>query len=411
MITFWKKTALWKKVSAGLILGILVGAIFGEKVANLSLLGEIFIRLIKMVMAPLIYISVVIAIISADDTRALSRITLKSTALFILTTCFAVCVGISATYFFKPGSGINLSSLKSDGAFSATNSPGLNFYTIVKQLIPDNALGALITSNLLQIIFFAVFTGITINLLDKEKAIMIKAFTISRNILFKMIDLVIGTAPFGAFGFMAAAVGFQGLGILKGMILFVGVFFLAIFIQYVLFGIFIYLAGLSPLIFYKKSIEYQILALSTSSSKATLPTTMRICSEKLGVSKLSSSFVLPLGAAMNMDGTALYLGICSLFFAQAYGVPLSGIDYLLIVLASTLGSIGVAGIPGGSMMMMPMVLATIHVPIDGIAFIAGIDRILDMFRTALNISGDATITLIVDKSEGTLNEKIYNSKS
>lgn len=410
-LKFWKQTVLWKKVAAGLVLGIIVGAIVGEKAACLSLLGEIFIRLIKMVMIPLIYVSVVIAIINVDDPKSLSRITIKSVTLFLFTTCFAICIGIGVTYFFKPGIGLDLSALKSETfrVDPSANKSALSFIGLVRGVIPDNALGAMVTGNLLQVIFFAFFTGFTVNLLDKEKPVIIKGFTVARNIVFKMINLVLGTAPFGAFGFIAAVVGTQGLSVLNGMLMFILVFFLAIFIQYLLFGVFIYLGGLSPLPFYKKSFEYQILAISTSSSKATLPTTMRVCAERLGVSKTSSSFVLPLGAAINMDGMAIYLGMCALFFAQAYGVQLQGMDYLLIVLASTLGSIGAAGLPGGSMMMMPMVLATINVPIEGIAFIAGIDRILDMFRTALNITGDATITLIVDKSEKTLNEKIYNS--
>lgn len=412
VLKLWKETVLWKKVALGLVLGIIVGAIFGDKVAGLSLLGDIFIRLVKMVMVPLIYVSVVIAIVGMDDTRSLSRIALKSVVLYLSTTCFAICIGIGVSYLLKPGLGIDLTSLKMDSFIgnTAVDKSGLSFAKIIKEIIPDNALGALVSGNLLQVIFFAFFTGFTVNLLAQEKPIIVRGFDIARNIVFKMINLVLATAPFGAFGFTAAVVGTQGLKVLSGMAMLMLAFFIAVFIQYLLFGVFIYLAGLSPIAFYKKSLEYQMLAISTSSSKATLPTTMRICSERLGVSKVSSSFVLPLGAAINMDGLAIYLGVCALFFAQVYGVPLSGVDYLLIILASTLGSIGGAGLPGGGMMMLPMVLATVHVPIEGIAFIAGIERVLDMFRTALNISGDVAVTLIVDKSEGTLDEKAYHSK-
>lgn len=410
-LSFWHETALWKKVTFGLILGVIVGAVFGDKVTGLSILGDIFIRLIKMVMVPLIYVSIVIAIISMDDSRSLSRITIKSTALFLSTTCLAICIGVVIAYIFKPGFGIDLSALKLETFTEETRAPKdfFSFTKIVKGIIPDNALGALVTGNLLQVIFFAFFTGFTVNLLAREKPAVIRIFTIGRNIVFKMINLVLSTAPFGAFGFMAAAIGKQGLGLLSGMLMFILVFFLAIFIQYALLGLFLLLAGLSPWPFYKKSLEYQMIAISTSSSKATLPTTMRICSEKLGVSKLSSSFVLPLAAAMNMYGTAIYLGMTAVFFAQVYGVSLTGLDYGLIILTSMLSSIGVAGVPGGAIMMMPMVLGAINVPMAGIAFIAGIDRVLEMFRTALNITGDATITVIVDKSEKTLDEKVYKS--
>lgn len=170
-------------------------------------------------------------------------------------------------------------------------------------------------------------------------------------------------------------------------------------------------ARVSPMPFYKKSLEYQSLAFSTSSSKATLATTMDVCSNKLGISKNSTSFVLPLGAAINMDGMAIYLGICALFFAQAYNINLTTIDYFLIILTSTLGSIGAAGMPSGTIIMLPMVLSSVNIPIEGVAFIAGIDRILDMMRTTLNITGDAAITLLVDASEGTFNKTIYNTES
>lgn len=411
LLKFWRDIVLWKKVTIGLVLGIIAGAVFGEKVANLGLLGEIFIRLVKMIMVPLIYVSIVLAITNMEDSKSLSRMTFKSVIFFVCTTCFAICIGIGVGYFCKPGVGVDLSTMKANfsGILPADKTP-LSVVKLVREVIPDNALGAIVTGNLLQVIFFAFFTGFTVNLLNNEKSTIIKGFTIARNIVFKMIDLVLDVAPFGAFGFTAAVVGTQGLNVLSGMIMLVLVFLLGVVIQYVLFGIFISLSGLSPFIFYRKSVGYQMIAFSTSSSKATLPTTMRICSEKMGISKISSSFVLPLGAVINMDGTAVYLGTCSLFFAQVYGISLSGIDYLLIILASTLGSIGAAGIPGGGMMMLPMVLSTVNVPIEGIAFIAGIERVLDIFRTVLNITGDAAITLLVDKTEGTLDENVYNSK-
>ena len=183
-------------------------------------------------------------------------------------------------------------------------------------------------------------------------------------------------------------------------------------VQYIIFGVLIAIFGrLSPFPFYRKSLEYQALAFSTSSSKATLPTTMDVCLNKMGISKNSTSFVLPLGAAINMDGMAIYLGICTMFFVQIYGIQLTTVDYIIIMLTSTLGSIGAAGIPGGTLIMLPMVLSALNLPIEGIAFIAGIDRVLDMMRTTINITGDATITLIIDSSEGTLNKKLYNTPS
>ncbi len=408
MRKFWMKTPLWKRVTAGLVLGIVAGLILGPKAEVFGLFGEIFIRLVKMIMVPLIYVSIVIAITSIEDMKVLTRIIAKSLSIFLTTTCFAICIGIGVAYVLKPGVGIDLQYLKpGDFAVDAIGKKTMSVAGVIRDLIPDNALQALVTAHLLQVIFFAFFTGFTINLLNKEKSKIVKGFALGRSIVFKMIDLILELAPLGAFGCTAALIGAHGIGILSGMAMLLASFFLAIALQYLMFGVFIALAGLSPKAFYKKSFEYQLLALSTSSSKATLPTTMRVCSEKLGISKGSTSFVLPLGAAINMDGMAIYLGICALFFAQAYGVQLSGMDYVLIVLASTLGSIGGAGVPSGSIVMMPMVLSAVNIPLEGIAFIVGIDRILDMFRTTLNITGDAAVTLIVDKSEGSLDEEVY----
>jgi Na+/H+-dicarboxylate symporter len=180
--------------------------------------------------------------------------------------------------------------------------------------------------------------------------------------------------------------------------------------QYIIFGLMILVfCRVSPLPFYKKSIEYQMIAFSTGSSKASLATTMKVCREKLGISESSTSFVLPIGASINMDGFAINLGLTTIFFAQAMGVSLGFSDYLIIVITSTLGSMGGAGIPGASLFMLPMVLSSVNLPTGGVALIAGIDRILDLLRTTINITGDATITMIIDKSEGTLDKKKYYS--
>jgi Na+/H+-dicarboxylate symporter len=409
---FYKETPLWKKVAAGLVLGVIAGLIFKEKASSLSIIGEIFMRLIKMIIVPLMYISIVNAIISVEDTSKLSRITVKSLVLFLFTTCFSVVIGVILSHFIKPGSGLELQSLGLGGVAKVASDADLtlNFSKIMKDVIPDNALNALVSGVLLQVVFFSFFTGFVINLLEKEREGITQVFNVGFKIVFKMVEIVLKLAPYGAFGFSAAVVGTQGIGVLQSLGALMFVFFLAIFIQYMLLGVFILFTGISPMPFYRKSIEYQVLALSTSSSKATLPTTMRICAEKLGISQSNSSFVLPLGAAVNMDGTSIYLGVCTLFFAQIYNIDLSAIQYAMIIFVSTIGSIGAAGIPSGSLIMLPVVLSSANIPIEGIALIIGIDRILDMARTTLNITGDAAITLIVDKSEGTLNEEMYYSK-
>ncbi|NRA73155.1 MAG: dicarboxylate/amino acid:cation symporter [Rickettsiales bacterium] len=409
IVKFWTKALLWQQVMIGLVLGIVTGLIFQEKAVHLQPIGELFMRLIKMVIVPLIYISIVTAIINVEDTSKLTRITGKAVVLFLVTTTFAVALGLLLSHFLKPGSGLELESLGLKELHREASTNTFNITKIMKDIIPDNALNALVSGKFLQVVFFSFFTGFVINLLREQREDLVKVFDVGFKIVFKMIEVILKLAPYGAFGFSAAVVGTQGIAVLQSLGALILVFFLAILVQYIIFGVMIMFTGLSPMPFYKKSVEYQLIALSTSSSKATLATTMKVC-RKLGVSPVSTSFVLPLGAAVNMDGLAIYLGICVLFFAQVYQIDLSVMDYIMIIFTSTLGSIGGAGIPSGSIIMLPMVLSAVNIPIDGIALIVGIDRILDMTRTTLNITGDATITLIVDKWEGTLNKKLYYSK-
>ncbi len=228
------------------------------------------------------------------------------------------------------------------------------------------------------------------------------------SVVFKMVHLIIQLSPIAACALTAWVVGTQGVEVLINLVELILCAYFAFGLQYLFFGVMIYFfTGLSPKPFFKKSIEYQTLAFSTSSSKAALPTTIKVCQEELGISKFSSSFVLPLGASINMDGIAIYISICTLFFAQATGMILSYSDYGMIIFMGTLGSIGGAGIPGGTIVMLPMVLGSIGLPIEGIALIAGIDRIVDMMRTTISITGDAAVTLCIDHSEGLLDEEKY----
>ncbi len=245
-----------------------------------------------------------------------------------------------------------------------------------------------------------------------EKAKPLKEIIYSTSqVTFRMIEIIVKLAPYGVFGFISWVVGTQGTEVLEALgKLFVTVIIACLF-QYVVFGFMIlFFARLSPLPFYRKILFTQSLAFATSSSKATLSTALKQVQDRMGVSKTNSNFLLPLGVCINMDGTAIYLGICALFFAQAYGIDLTTQNYIMLVLTCTLGSIGAAGIPSGSIIFMGMVLTSVGLPIEGIGIILGIDRILDMVRTVINITGDSAITLIVDKSEGGLNQKLYYKK-
>jgi Na+/H+-dicarboxylate symporter len=229
-------------------------------------------------------------------------------------------------------------------------------------------------------------------------------------IIMRMISKIVSLSPYGAFALTGWVVGKHGMDAMLSLSKLVLAVSIAMFLQYVIFGVAILLfCRISPLPFYRKSLEYQLIALSTGSSKASLATTMQVCRNKLGVSESSTSFVLPLGASINMDGFAINLGLTTIFFAQMMGIELSTSDYFVIIFTATIGSIGGAGIPGASLIMLPMVLSSVNMPIEGVAIIAGIDRVLDLLRTAINITGDATVTLVIDCSEGTLDKEKYYS--
>jgi Na+/H+-dicarboxylate symporter len=404
---------LWQQVLIGLLLGVFAGIYLKQDAAGLKIFGTIFINLVKMVIVPLIFFALLSGITSMSGEGNFTRIGIKGFAAYILTSIFAVIIGLTAGTIFKPGEGINLNDiLQSQGTalpeIAKKAPPAISEFLL--GLIPTNPISAMANDNFLQIIIFSIFTGITINIVG-ERARPVKEFIYaSSQVTFKMIENIIKLAPFGVFGYMSWVVGTQGTDVLQSLAKLIAVFLVSCIVQYLVFGIMILVfARISPLPFYRKILFTQSIAFSTSSSKATLSTAMNQLQEKIGVSKTNSNFLMPLGVCINMDGTAIYLGICALFFAQAYGIDLTMQNYLMLVLTCTFGSIGAAGIPSGSIIFMGMVLSSVGLPIEGIGIILGVDRVLDMIRTTINITGDSAITLIVDKSEGGLDKKTYYS--
>ena len=399
---------LWKKVTLGLILGIIFGIFLPEYVQYIKPVGDIFLRMIKMVIAPLIFFSLVAGITSISDPASLGRIGIKAVMAFLGTTFFAVVFGIIVALVLKPGFGTHIDFGLPHSVVQ--QSKGFNMLDFVVGIVPNNIVGAFYNSDVLQIVFFAIFSGYIINKMGPSGEVIKDMFHSLSKMILKMISMIIQLSPYGAFALTAWVVGTQGFDVMISLSKLVAAVVIAMIFQYCIFGVLIRLfCRISPIPFYKKSIEYQILAFSTSSSKATLGTTMQVCRERLGISESSTSFILPLGASINMDGFAINLSLTTIFFAQILGVHLGLQDYLVIIMTSTLGSIGGAGIPGASLIMLPMVLSSINLPIEGVAIIAGIDRLLDMLRTTINITGDATITLIIDSSEGTLDREKYLS--
>ena len=404
---------LWQQVLIGLILGIIAGIVLGEKAAGLKIFGTVFINLIKMIIVPLIFFALLSGITSMHGQGNFTRVSLKGFSAYILTAVFAVLIGLSAGIIFHPGSGVDLHAILDTSsqpqALVAKTPPSISEFLL--NLIPTNPINAMANDNFLQIIIFSIFTGVVINMLgDKSKPLKEVIFSASQ-VFFKMIEIIIKLAPLGVFGFISWVIGTQGMDILTALAKLIVAVLTACAFQYVVFGVMILVfARMSPLPFYRKILMTQSIAFATSSSKATLSTAMEQLQSRMGVSKTNSNFLMPLGVCINMDGTAIYLGICALFFAQAYGIDLTTHNYMMLVLTCTLGSIGAAGIPSGSIIFMGMVLSSVGLPIEGIGIILGVDRILDMVRTTINITGDSAITLIVDKTEGALDEKIYHSK-
>lgn len=401
---------LWQKVLIGLVIGFFLGLLLKDKVVYLKPFGDLFIRLIKMIIIPLIFFAIVSGITAVQNSASLGRLGIKASIAYLITTLFAVFIGLTVGTIFKPGSSMFLSFNSPD---HPQIPPGTSFAKVVDtvlQIVPENAIGAMAQGTVLQVVFFALFMGIAINKMNTEDSKRLsEVFRLLAAMVFKMIGFILELSPIAACALIAWVVGTQGIAILGNLMQLIACACLAFLIQYFAFGVMIRLwTRLSPRPFFKKSLEYQALAFSTSSTKAALLTTIRVCQQRLGISSTSSSFVLPLGASINMDGIAIYISLCTLFFAQATHTVLSMGDYAAIILTSTLGSIGGAGIPGGTIVMLPMVLGSVGLPLEGIALIAGIDRIIDMMRTTISITGDAAVALCVDHSEGLLDVEQYH---
>ncbi|MFN8911154.1 MAG: dicarboxylate/amino acid:cation symporter [Alphaproteobacteria bacterium] len=399
---------LWQKVLIGMIAGIGLGYFYGEQVAILKPIGQLFINMIKMVVIPLIFFSILNGIASVSDARTFGRVGMKALIAYSATTVFAVIIGLTFANVFEPGLGVHI-DLRSELSAETHHSGDLG--DILMNIIPSNPFKAMSDANTIQVVFFAFFTGFALILIG-DKGNEVRAFVASATqLVFKMIELVIKLTPYGVFAIMAWVVGHYGIDVVLSLGSFVLTVTAALALQYVVFGVLILVfTGLNPLYFYRKMLETQAVAFATVSSKATLPIAIKELMQKLGVSKQSASFILPLGASMNMDGVAIYLGICAIFFAQIFGIDLSFQQYLIIIVTSTIGSIGAAGFPGGSMVMMGMVLTSVGIPLEGVSLILGVDRFLEMIRTLINITGDCAVTLMVDSWEGNLNKSVYYSQ-
>ncbi|MDX1367493.1 MAG: dicarboxylate/amino acid:cation symporter [Pseudomonas sp.] len=402
---------LWKQIFIALALGLLLGVTLNqtgnsEYAASLKPIGDLFLNGIKMLIVPLIFISLVSGVTSLRDMSTIGRLSFKTLLLYLGTTAVAITIGLALAAIFQPGVGIDLGSAK---AVTAAESP--NLVATLVGLVPANPVAAFAQGNVLQIIVFAILFGLAITLAG-DSAKPVKVFMDSlAEVFYKFTGIIISFAPYGVFALITWVAGTYGLELLAPLAKVIGVVYLGCLIHaaVVYSGLITFVARLNPVRYVQGVIEPAIVAFSSTSSAGTLPITMMSAERNLGVSRGVSSFVLPLGTTINMDGTALYQGVCALFVAQAYGIDLSFAQYATIVLTATLASIGTAGVPGAGLIMLSLVLTSVGLPLEGVAIIAGIDRVLDMARTSLNVVGDCAVAVLVAKSEGQLDQGLYDT--
>uniref|UniRef100_Q0HS56 Sodium:dicarboxylate symporter n=1 Tax=Shewanella sp. (strain MR-7) TaxID=60481 RepID=Q0HS56_SHESR len=398
----------WQKVLAGFILGALVGVLLGETATVLKPLGDLFISAIKMLVAPLVFCAIVVSITSLGSQTNLKRLSLKTLGMFMLTGTIASLIGLAVGSLIDMGGTMQLATTE----VRERNIPG--FAQVLLDMIPVNPFASLADGKVLQIIVFAALVGIAINKVGEKAEPLKRTIEAGAEVMFQLTRMVLKLTPIGVFGLMAWVVGEYGLSTLLPL----GKFIAAIYIAALIHMIFVYgglvkfAAGLSPVQFFRKAMPAQLVAFSTSSSFGTLPASTRAV-ETMGVSKRYSAFVMPLGATMNMDGCGgIYPAIAAIFIAQIYGIPLDTLDYVMIAVTATVASVGTAGVPGSAMVMLTVTLGVIGLPLEGIAFIAAIDRIIDMIRTATNVTGDMMTAVVIGKSENELDvDQFYNNET
>ena len=401
-------------MAIGLVLGSLINAFLHEiewiqtylVQGVFHVVGKAFVNALKMLVVPLVTFSLICGVCGIGDVRVLGRVGLKAFGLYILTTGIAITLALVVAIIISPGEGFE----KATTAEAFTPKPTPPLTDVLINIVPSNPIQAFAEGNMLQIIFFVIIFAIAI-LMSGEVGKDIHALAEKLNeVMMKVVTIVMDFAPIGVFFLMAKTFSEQGIGLIVPMI---GYFSVVIFCLLLhAFGTFSLLlmlfAKLNPLIFMKKMRPAHIFAFSTASSNATIPVTLQVVEKRLGVSNATASFTIPLGATINMDGTAIMQGVATVFIANVYAIDLGVSDYITIVGMSILASIGTAGVPGVGLIMLAMVFNQVGIPVEGIGLILGVDRLLDMVRTAVNITGDATVTCITARDENEIDDAIFN---
>lgn len=425
-----KKNNLTLRIIVGMIAGLLVGGLIkaitpekGDLIFDLGITtfavkgffvdgiftlgGDIFIKSLKMLVVPLVFVSLVCGVCNLNDTSKLGRLGGKAIALYLSTTAIAITLAISAAVLIEPGKGVEQSAGK---AFDP-NKEAPSLVEVLSNMFPDNPFESFANGEMLQVIAFALLFGIALALSGSAGERLSKLFDDLNTVIMKLVTILMNLAPYGVFCLIAKTFSEMDYKVLGNLAIYfgvvVGVLLLHAFVTYsVLLKAF---ARVNLRHFYTKMKNTALFAFSTSSSSATMPVTLETATKKLGVKNSVASFTVPLGATINMDGTAIMQGVATVFIAQLTGFDLSLIDYLTVILTATLASIGTAGVPGVGMVMLIMVLNQVGLPNDAIGMLLAVDRLLDMTRTAVNVTGDCAVSCIVAKSENALDEDVFNN--
>lgn len=415
-----KKFSLTTIILIALLLGAVAGVIVHYAVPESSfrddvlingifyVIGNGFIRLMQMLVVPLVFCSLVCGSMAIGDTKRLGKVGVKTIGFYLVTTALAIALALSIGTLFKPGVGLDMSKVQ---VADVTTQEATSLADTLLNIIPKNPIGALANGEMLPIILFALFVGILLAGRGEKAETVANFFSEFNDLMMDMTMAVMKVAPAGVFCLIAKTFATLGFDAFVPMLKYMGCVLLAL----ALHGFGVYqillklLTGLNPLKFIKKFLPVMAFAFSTATSNATIPLSIETLSKKMGISKKISSFTIPLGATINMDGTAIMQGVAVCFAAQAFGIQLSAGDYATVIATATLASIGTAGVPGVGLVTLSMVFASVGLPVEAIGIIMGIDRILDMARTAVNITGDAVCTIIVSDQNKALDRNRYNA--
>ena len=416
-----KKLSLTSKIFIGLIAGVISGVIFNLFVPAsyvrdtiiidgiCYVIGNGFIKLMKMLVVPLVFCSLVCGASAIGDTKTLGKVGGKTIAFYLATTAIAVTVAISVAALIKPGIGLNMNMIETENVTVAEKTSAVD---TLLDIIPDNPFSSLANGNMLQVIVFALIVGILLAKMGERAELVANFFSQFNDLMMEMTNLVMSFAPIGVFFMLTRTFANLGFDAFIPLLKYMGSVVLGLGVQcFVVYMILLFVfTRLNPFKFIKKFFPVMAFAFSTSTSNATIPLNIETLEEKIGVSRKVSSFTIPLGATINMDGTSIMQGVAVVFAAQAYGINLGISGYLTVIATATLASIGTAGIPSVGLVTLTMVFSAVGLPVEAITLIMGIDRILDMLRTAVNVTGDAVCTTVVAYQNKDLDKEVFARK-